>query len=629
MARRSLWKRRGVSPGQPGAQDISQQIQALTSELKAARVAGASPLSRPEEWREAGFPPGWPLAPQLLDTPRPDGLADPRLFQYPVTINLPGVTDRVVPWATLKKAAESPVFRNCIEIRKTAISTLDWTVQPSARYIERQSKITGQAKNTIERGIRDKYGDDIERGLDFWANPDRKNGRDFSQWIGLLVEEALTWDAMAIYPHKTYGGDLLGLWIIDGSTIKPLLDETGGRPEPPSPAYQQLLYGFPRGEFTADTIDMDGKIVTPGALDSTQLIYERWVMRTYSPYGFGPTEQALLDGLLWNKRFAWMISEYTEGAQPATWLINKGQTDWTPGQLLEYEKALNDHLSGQTAERMRNRMLPVGIEPSNDRAIPERYRPEYDLFILKLVLAHFDVDISEYGFTEPGGLGSSGYHEGKADLQYRKATLPTSRRLENLLTRIQANQLKLAPELEFHFLGLEDEDEAAADALADARVRSGRMTLNEDRANRGQPAYKFREADMAVLETQRGVVYLEGSSELVPAGVLIEPASEHPDVQGDDVTMGNTPAPRPKMTASVDKAVGEILTYQSWARKIRPGSETRPFEFEHMTADLAREMGFKPGLPVQFAKAGGAGPKATGQDGSKTSSWSPYSRPGS
>ena len=38
------------------------------------------------------------------------------------------------------------------------------------------------------------------------------------------------------------------------------------RPEPPAPAFQQLLYGFPRGEFTADTLDLDGKSVVPGGL---------------------------------------------------------------------------------------------------------------------------------------------------------------------------------------------------------------------------------------------------------------------------------------------------------------------------------------------------------------------------
>ena len=570
---------------------------------------------RPEEWVMAGFPPGYPLAPQPLDVLRPDtGLPEPRLYQYPVSVNLPGGETRFrsVDWATLKKASESPIFRNCIEIRKSAIAALDYTVRPSQRYIDQQVKQTGQAKNEIEAGIRDKYRDQIERGLNFWAMPDPKNGHDFPAWVSMLMDEHLTWDAIAIYPHKTYGGDLLGLWILDGSTIKPLLDETGGRPVAPEPAYQQILYGFPRGEFTADTVDVNGKLVVPGGLSAAQLVYERKTKRSYTPYGFSPTEQALLDGLLWNKRFQWMMAEYTEGASPVSFLVNKGQTDWTPEQLLTYERILNDKLAGQTGERMRNHLLPVGIEPGKDSSIPERYRPDYDMFILKLVLAHFDVDISEYGFTEGQGLGSSGYHEGKADLQFRKATLPTSKWLNGILTRLQTNQLGLPPELEFSFLGLESEDEAAADAVAENRVKSGRNTLNEDRARQGLPPYQFKEANMAMLETQRGVVFLDGSSDLVPAGVMLEPASEHPNVQGDDLDSDNAPVAKPsqpkaKAKPNVTKAVEEVSAYRKWAGK--RGGSPRPFRFEHLTAELAKDLGFDPDLPVEYA--GDADPKVT------------------
>ena len=66
------------------------------------------------------------------------------------------------------------------------------------------------------------------------------------------MENRLKYDAAVVYPRRTYGGDLFAFEVIDGKTVKPLLDEYGGRPMPPYPAYQQILYGFPRGEFTAD-----------------------------------------------------------------------------------------------------------------------------------------------------------------------------------------------------------------------------------------------------------------------------------------------------------------------------------------------------------------------------------------
>jgi hypothetical protein len=45
------------------------------------------------------------------------------------------------------------------------------------------------------------------------------------------------------------GGSLYALDIIDGATIKPLIGEDGRAPEPPDPAYQQILKGIPAADF--------------------------------------------------------------------------------------------------------------------------------------------------------------------------------------------------------------------------------------------------------------------------------------------------------------------------------------------------------------------------------------------
>lgn len=608
-------------------------------------------LPRPEEWYNALFGPGLPIPYGAIDKPRPDsGMPEPRQNEYPVYWNVPGTSERAVEWETLRSAAESPLFRSCIEIRKNEISCLDWAVSVSKSVVAQKSKDEQLPKQDVENELRQKYKADIQKATDFLAYPDRRNGRDFSAWIALLLEEHLKWDAMVIYPRKTYGGDLLDLMIIDGSSVKPLLDEQGGRPEPPKPAYQQLLYGFPRSEFMADTgRTSDGKEFVPGAFNADQLIYERRVQRIETPYGYSPTEQALLDGLLWNKRFSWMMAEYTEGAQPAQWIVNKGATDWTAQQLLEYERLFNDKYSGKTATRYRNPFLPEGLEPVQNSQVQERYKPDYDLFIIKLVASHFDVTMAELGFTEPGGLGSSGYHEGQADVQYRKATLPTARWISSMLTRILHQHLGIAAELEFAFLGLEDEDEAAADAVANTRVQRGSMTINEDRQRIGLPPYPFKEANMPMLETARGIVFMEGASEATPPGVLVEPQSEMAPVgepgaappASNSSTSGpgaKKPQPAravaPKRTpqsagglASKAAAVSEITTFRKWCAK-HPENDRR-FNFETVDTELAKELA--PDLlddSRALLKAGDASPKVTpGQDGKTTSPWRPASSP--
>jgi hypothetical protein len=94
--------------------------------------------------------------------------------------------------------------------------------------------------------------------------------------------------------------------------------------------------------------------------------------------------------------------------------------------------------------------------------------------------------------------------------------------------------------LKVQILGLESEDEAAADEVAGNRVRQGRATLNQDNARRGQPPYPFPEADMPMLMTDRGVIFLEGASENAPPGVLIQPA--HLDLQAAAGAPGPSPA---------------------------------------------------------------------------------------
>ena len=649
-------KARGQAPA--GASDVSDLVRVMTQMNDQLRNRNEQLRQLPlaPEWQANLFGPGWPIRPEPLDDPNEQGFVTPRIQQYPVQWNIPGHHDRVhVPWQVLRRAAEQPLFRACIEIRKQRISTLDWCFRVNDQYAAKMARSSGKSQYEIEEELRREFQDDIDRLTNFWSLPDRKNGLEFADWMSQVQEEQLVWDALAVYPQKTYGGDTLSFTVIDGSTIKPLLDEQGGRPMPPFPAYQQLMYGFPRGDFTADTVDVDGKLVVPGAFSTSQLVYRRRVVRTWTPYGFSPVEQALLDGALWDKRFAWMMAEYTEGAQPVQYLVNHGEVDWDANQLLQYEKYLNDRLSGKTGQRMRNPLLPAGIEPVRSELPAERYGPDYDLFLIKLVAMHFGVMMTELGFSEPGGLGSTGYHEGQEDIQFRK-DLTTVRWLNAFITGLSRTHLDMNPALEFAFLGLDEEDEPTVEGVDDSRVRGARMTVNEGRVKIGLPPSPAPEADMLMLMTERGVVFLDGASEAAPPGVVVEPAELRmtpPAAPGDTVPSGNgnvnattmnTPrdnkpegakakvqgsnqGPRPvKQSASAADMAKELEQYAKWLQKGRA-----PEEFEFRCMDQAAEE-----LVHWAVKAGGADPKASSRtsrnstaDGLTLTSSSPYSRPSS
>lgn len=560
------------------------------------------------------FGPGVPLQSAPLDPVRRDtGRAEPRQWEYPVTwnVHVPGQDNRLVPWKVLRDAADRiAIIRDCLRVRKNEIIALDWDIVVSQRAVEVAQREDPDAKRIdIERQLRQRLGPEIDRCVRFWEQPDPRNGHDFATWISKVLEEHLVLDALAIYPRYTLGGQLYGLEVIDGTTIKPLLDHTGGRPLPPQPAYQQILHGFPRGEYHADTdVDADGNPIAGYPAD--RLIYRVKEARTFTPYGFSAVEQSLEDADLWLKRMAWLKAEYTDGVMPAGWLKNTGATSWTPEQVLTYEQELNDYYSGLTRQRMRYRVLPPGLEPVESRGVDERYKPDYDLHLLKLVCAHFDMTIAELGFTESKGLGSSGYHEGQENVQERKGTRPTLKWLAGVLTDISRKHLGMPEELEFRWLGLDDEDQAAAVELDIKRFQVGGKTLNELRDAAGAPRYAFAEADMPMIVTQRGVVFLEGASEASP-GVLVGPAESPPApapgaaAEPDAGSQaGEKPQDGPGKPAGGEEARRELAAYRRWATKRR----SRPFVFEYLTRDQAAAAGVD--LDRVVFKASDAGPKA-------------------
>ncbi|MFI1165646.1 phage portal protein [Streptomyces sp. NPDC020801] len=578
------------------------QVAALLGSVSVnGQVTGVmNPLPRTDPM--VAFGPGVPLVPAPLDPVRQDtGRPEPRLTEYQVSTNVPGITDRLVPWKVLRDAAGvGGLARRCIEIRKNEVATLDWTVTIAQGAAEKaQADNPGMSRAEVEAELGRRLGPEIARCTAFWEEPNPREGENFSEWISKLLEEHLVLDAIAIYPRRTYGEDLYALEIIDGSTIKVLRDNTGGRPQPPQPAYQQILWGFPRGEFVADT-DGDGNVLNGYRAD--HLIYKRRNVRTFTQYGYSAVEQALEDIDVWLRRRKWIRDEYTEGTVPTAFIRNDGMTGWTAEQILEYERSLNDAYAGQTAERHRLRILPPGFTPDVLEGIAEKYKPEYDLYLIKQIASHFDVTIAELGFTEAGGLGSTGWHEGQADVQHRKATLPTLRWLQQLLTTMSRKHLDMPAELEFRFLGLEDEDEASADEVARQRIVWGRMTLNEDRDRLGLPRYPFPEADMPMVMTTRGVVFLEGAADFATPGVPLVPGGEAssqpvPDepasVTGDGEEASTEEDDSDESSGGGEQSAAvktELAAFRRWSK--RNPAPRRPFEFQVVTKADAPDLAF-------------------------------------
>jgi SPP1 gp7 family putative phage head morphogenesis protein len=614
MARRRR-NRRPIEKAIPAQLGSATSGQVYTAEQVAgllaqqARQGDTASLARPlpRDTYPYAFGPGIPLTPAPLDPTRASGRAEPRLWEYPVSWNMPGQSSRLVPWKTLRDAANLPLIRDCLRVRKEEVRGLEWDFVLSRRAVDkaRREKPDAGALD-VERELRDRFVGDIDAAIEFWQVPDRGNGYTFTEWLCAALEEMLVLDALPIYPRYTLGGDLYSLEVLDGSTIKPLLNHRGGRPAPPEPAYQQIIHGFPRGEFMADVSDMDGAEQIPGAYTSDQLIYIRREVRTHTPYGLSPVEQALMDIDLWMKRVAWVRAEYTDGVMPSGWIINEqtGSTMWTPAQVAEYETALNDHLSGNTAARHRYRVLPPGLRPDDSASADrqsEKYKPEFDLFLIKLVAGHFDLTAHELGFVEAQGLGGEGHAEGQDRLGERKGRKPALRWIANLITDISRAHLGLPRELEFQWLGIEDESDSDQDEDRTVEdVAAGLMTLNEGRDRRGLPRYSIPEADKpAIISSSGTITFVEGAEERAEAAAELEERAvdakeRDPGAGSTGSQAGGSRAGQPSASSRSDSNAGgssakhaEAAAYRRWAAKGRTG---RRFQLQHIVepADLLK-----------------------------------------
>jgi hypothetical protein len=606
--------RQGRTPA--GVSFTADQVGAL---LQMSNGGRADPLPRPPQWSTVPFAPGDPLIPAPINPVNPvTRRAEPRLRETEVSWNLNISTAPYVPWRILQEAADMPLFRKCIERRKS-VCELDFTVAVDPKAIAREAALTGQHEKDIESALREQYTTEIARISDWLELPDRGNGYDWPAWTSQLMENRLKYDATVIYPRKTYGGDLFALEVIDGKTIKPLMDDRGGRPLPPAPFAQQILYGFPRGEYIADAeIGPDGKPWIPGGYTPDELVYERTIIRPETPYGMSATEIALLDGIVWMRRMGWIMAEYTEGVMPPAMIETAETLEWNEVQWQDWQRALNDHLGGNTQERMKFPLMPPGTKAVQFPDQAERYKPDYDLFLVKLIAGDFGLPASEVGFTEAGALGAS-FHEGEEDILNRQTRRPDANWLSRVATKLAVRQLGMPNVLQVQILGLESEDEAAADAVASDRISRGVMSRNEDRGRIGLPPLQFEEADMMTVDVGRGVVFLDGASKLGAPGTLIQPPQAPPQMAppAQDIGMGGAD---PKHGGQDDDEDGPQVSKAAEARALRrwlaKGAQARsqgrrrtPFECQALTEADARRMGLPASGEVVF-KADDAGPKA-------------------
>ena len=524
------------------------------------------------------FGPGNPIIPGAINPVNPlTGRPEPRRYEYQVAQNINIVPTRLVPFSTLRDAADSiDILRRCIEVTKAKMNGLDFDIVLGADASEKIAAESGGDHVRAMAKAREKYTDEINRLREFWENPDKSNGYTWQDWINIAIEDILVIDALAVYPQPTVGGDLYGFQILDGSTIKPLIDDRGMRPMSPNAAFQQILYGFPRSEFAATEEDPKAD----GEFTSDQLAYMVRNRRSTTVYGFSPVERALPLADIYLRRQQWIRAEYTDGVMPE--LMFTTDEDWgtNPDLLLAYERILNDDLAGQTEQRKRARLLPKGLTPIVNEGYGEKFKDTLDDYLVTSICGHFGVQPAEIGFSPKGGLGGAGFSEGQAENGEALGIGPLSNWISKQLTNLSYTYLGMPRELEFKLMTsqrLDNEENARKNEI---EIRSAGKSVNERRSELGLPLLDTPQADMPIL-VSGAAVYLFSPDGLIDAATAsVAPTLSGPDATPDAPTTPNPLEQEPSTEVKPeDEEVTEVKAFMKWAAK---GKRARLFEFKSL-----------------------------------------------
>ena len=587
-----------------------------------AQPVGGQGLAQQSGWEAVALPrpgdafgsmlgPAAPLLPSPIDpVSELTGRAEPRKFQYQVAYNL-NLTQQEVPWSVLRSLAEQcDIISRAITIRTADISKMEWSFTLSPDAIQRIMTEENVSHAKAAKIGRERFGEKIDELTAFWRNPYPQSDKGWNQWISESAWNVLTFDGWCVYPKYNLGGKVIGFDIIDPSTIKILLDDRGDTPRPPAPAYQQILWGFPRGEFTASPdSDVNGNYYTgvnnDVAYKTDQLSYFIQNRRTYSVYGFSAVEQAIPAATLYLERQRWMIEDFQAGTMPMTFM-KTDSTELNHLKLAEFERVFNDKLVGSSEERHKVKVLPKGFDPIVAPSMSERYKPEYDEFIIKRIASIFGVQPSQLGVIARAGLGGGkGQQEGEEQSAETVSTRPMENYIVECINSLCRRYLGMDTNLTFNLnydtSAMNEETQAKAFQVS---LSSGTMTLNDVRGELGQPLYDMPEADEPFILTPQGPVFLKGQLAVDTAGETIGQHNEanpqgqespRPQVgeevpqkdngkgQADQTGVAPQNQTAKEMTDVLGQKAAEAKAYKVFSRKPRG----REFEFVFHTPEEA------------------------------------------
>lgn len=412
------------------------QSQTQPSRSTRYQVRGVAPIGTSDFFGPGQ--PQWPMGP-----PAQAG----RILDYAIGENIritPRQEERLTFWDLVELAENHDITRILIETRKDQMESMDFHIKPKGS--------TGKEGRDKDQQYR------IDKTTEFFESPDDEH--PFETWQREIIEQCLVIDATSIYVNRSEPG-YTKFEVLDGATIKRVIDEFGRTPSPPDVAYQQVIKnGIPAWDYSTN-----------------ELLYAPRNKRVNRLYGCSPVQQIYLNINISLRREASVLQYFTDGSIPDA-LVGVPET-WTMSQIQDAQNAFDSLLSGNYAERRKMRFIPGGSKyyPTKEVIL----KSEFDEWLARI--ASFAFNVSPTWIAKSTNRASAQTLQEAAVIEGLMPLLRWFKILMNSL--IQKKQYLGQDDLEFDWIERGDADPDVRDKIMDRKIRRGQMLINEARAADG------------------------------------------------------------------------------------------------------------------------------------------------
>jgi len=304
-------------------------------------------------------------------------------------------------------------------------------------------------------GVRGDLDTAIDAAKVALAFPDRE--LPYDAWVSKWLENALRYDAAPLYHRRNFAGEIIGLEVVDGTTIFPYVNEHGRRPKAPAPAFYQVVKGMPWVAFTTEDIEY-----VPFRPQS-------------DPFGLAPIEALLLNANT-DIRFQWhFLQMFTDGSVPAGF-IELPPDITSPDQVAEWQDYWDSVVLGDQAKLHQLLAVPNGTKVTNTR--PAAFDKAFPEYLASRTAMSFGVVPSDLGIISDVNRSTG---ETQTDIQFRINTLPWVQYVEGHLNRYLQRGLGLPVKIALD-TGRNKEDRLAEAQSWKIYVESGFASIDEARS---------------------------------------------------------------------------------------------------------------------------------------------------